>query len=67
MKEGAVSADPEILKDLKARGLLAAAPKFEHDYPHCWRCGTPLIYYARESWFIRMTAVKDDLVANNKK
>ncbi len=67
MKEGAVSADPEILKDLKERGLLAAAPKFEHDYPHCWRCGTPLIYYARESWFIRMTAVKDDLVANNKK
>ena len=67
VKEGAVSADPEILKDLKERGLLAAAPKFEHDYPHCWRCGTPLIYYARESWFIRMTAVKDDLVANNKK
>ena len=67
VKEGAVSADPEILKDLRERGLLAAAPKFEHDYPHCWRCGTPLIYYARESWFIRMTAVKDDLVANNKK
>ncbi len=67
VKEGAVSCDPEVLKDLKARGLLAAAPKFEHDYPHCWRCGTPLIYYARESWFIRMTAVKDDLVSNNKK
>ena len=67
VKEGAVSCDPEVLKDLKARGLLAAAPKFEHDYPHCWRCGTPLIYYARESWFIRMTAVKDDLVRNNKK
>ena len=67
MKEGAVSADPEVLKDLKARGLLVAAPKFEHDYPHCWRCGTPLIYYARESWFIRMTEVKDELVANNKK
>ncbi len=66
LKEGAVSCDPEVLKDLKARGLLAAAPKFEHDYPHCWRCGTPLIYYARESWFIRMTAVKDDLVRNNK-
>ena len=66
VKEGAVSCDPEVLKDLKARGLLAAAPKFEHDYPHCWRCGTPLIYYARESWFIRMTAVKDDLVRNNK-
>ena len=67
MKEGAISADPEVLKDLRARGLLVAAPKFEHDYPHCWRCGTPLIYYARESWFIRMTAVKDELVANNKK
>ena len=65
--EGAVSCDPEVLKDLRARNLLAAAPKFEHDYPHCWRCGTPLIYYARESWFIRMTAVKDELVANNKK
>ena len=67
MKEGAISADPEVLKDLRARGLLVAAPKFEHDYPHCWRCGTPLIYYARESWFIRMTEVKDELVANNKK
>ena len=67
MKAGAGSADPEVLKDLRARGLLVAAPKFEHDYPHCWRCGTPLIYYARESWFIRMTAVKDELVANNKK
>ncbi len=67
MENGAVSADPEVLKDLKTRGLLFAAPKFEHDYPHCWRCGTPLIYYARESWFIRMTAVKDKLVANNKK
>ena len=65
--EGAVSCDPEVLKDLRARNLLAAAPKFEHDYPHCWRCGTPLIYYARESWFIRMTEVKDKLVANNKK
>ena len=65
--EGAVSCDPEVLKDLRARNLLAAAPKFEHDYPHCWRCGTPLIYYARESWFIRMTEVKDKLVENNKK
>ncbi len=65
--EGAVSCDPEVLKDLRERNLLAAAPKFEHDYPHCWRCGTPLIYYARESWFIRMTEVKDKLVANNKK
>lgn len=58
-------ADPEILKDLDARGLLFSAPKFEHSYPHCWRCGTPLIYYARESWFIRMTEVKDDLIRNN--
>ena len=46
-------------------GLLFSAPKFEHSYPHCWRCDTPLIYYARESWFIRMTAVKDQLIANN--
>ena len=59
-------ADPEVLKDLDARGLLFDAPKFEHSYPHCWRCDTPLIYYARESWFIKMTAVKDDLVRNNK-
>ncbi len=58
-------ADPEILKDLDAKGLLLAAPKFEHSYPHCWRCGTPLIYYARESWFIKMTAVKEDLIRNN--
>ena len=58
-------ADPEVLKDLDARGLLYDAPKFEHSYPHCWRCDTPLIYYARESWFIKMTAVKEDLIANN--
>ncbi len=58
-------ADPEVLKDLDARGLLFDAPKFEHSYPHCWRCDTPLIYYARESWFIKMTAVKDDLIRNN--
>ncbi len=58
-------ADTMVLKDLKERGLLLAAPNFEHSYPHCWRCGTPLIYYARESWFIRMTAVKDDLIRNN--
>lgn len=58
-------ADPEVLKDLDKRGQLFAAPKFEHDYPHCWRCDTPLIYYARESWFIKMTEVKDDLVRNN--
>ena len=58
-------ADPEVLKDLDARGLLYEAPKFEHSYPHCWRCDTPLIYYARESWFIKMTAVRDDLIANN--
>ena len=58
-------ADPEVLKDLDSRGLLFDAPKFEHSYPHCWRCDTPLIYYARESWFIKMTAVRDDLIANN--
>lgn len=58
-------ADPMILKDLDAKGLLFSAPKFEHSYPHCWRCDTPLIYYARESWFIKMTAVKDELVRNN--
>ena len=58
-------ADPEVLKDLDGRGLLYDAPKFEHSYPHCWRCDTPLIYYARESWFIKMTAVRDDLVRNN--
>ncbi|WP_194608713.1 isoleucine--tRNA ligase [Clostridium vitabionis] len=66
IEEGAVSCDPEVLKDLDERKLLFAAPKVEHDYPHCWRCDTPLIYYARESWFIRMTAVRDDLVRNNK-
>ena len=58
-------ADPMVLKDLDERGLLLAAPNFEHSYPHCWRCDTPLIYYARESWFIKMTAVKDDLIRNN--
>ena len=58
-------ADPEVLKDLEERELLFEAPNFEHSYPHCWRCDTPLIYYARESWFINMTAVKDDLIANN--
>lgn len=58
-------ADPMVLKDLEERGLLLDAPKFEHSYPHCWRCDTPLIYYARESWFIKMTAVKGDLIANN--
>ena len=59
-------ADPLVLKDLDAEGKLFDAPKFEHDNPFCWRCDTPLIYYARESWFIKMTAVKDDLVRNNK-
>ena len=58
-------ADPLILEDLKAGGKLFSAPKFEHDYPHCWRCNTPLIYYARDSWFIKMTEVKDKLIANN--
>lgn len=58
-------ADPMVLQDLEDKGLLFDAPKFEHSYPHCWRCDTPLIYYARESWFIKMTAVKDELIANN--
>lgn len=58
-------ADKQVLIDLEKSGLLFDAPKFEHSYPHCWRCDTPLIYYARESWFIKMTAVKDDLIKNN--
>ena len=58
-------ADPEVLKDLEKSGSLFDAPKFEHEYPHCWRCDTPLIYYARESWYIKETAVKDDLIRNN--
>ena len=58
-------ADPVILKELDERGLLFDAPKFEHSYPHCWRCDTPLLYYARESWFIKMTDVRDDLIRNN--
>ena len=58
-------ADPEVIKDLDAEGKLFDAPKFEHEYPHCWRCDTPLIYYARESWYIKETAVRDDLIRNN--
>ena len=58
-------ADPEVLKDLESKGQLFDAPKFEHEYPHCWRCDTPLIYYARESWYIKETAVRDDLIRNN--
>ncbi len=58
-------ADPVILKDLAAEGKLFEAPKFEHEYPHCWRCDTPLIYYARESWYIKETAVREDLIRNN--
>ena len=58
-------ADPQIIKDLDAQGKLFDAPRFEHDYPHCWRCDTPLIYYARESWYIRETAVREDLIRNN--
>ncbi len=58
-------ADPEVLKDLDSEGKLFDAPKFEHEYPHCWRCDTPLIYYARESWYIKETAVRDDLIKNN--
>ena len=59
-------ADPKVLADLDKEGKLFDAPKFEHDYPHCWRCNSPLIYYARESWFIKMTDVKDRLIANNE-
>ena len=59
-------ADKEVFIDLDKRGLLFNAPKFEHSYPFCWRCDTPLIYYARDTWFIKMTAVKDDLIKNNK-
>ena len=58
-------ADPLVLQDLEDRGLLFSAPNFEHSYPHCWRCNTPLIYYARESWFIKMTDVKENLIRNN--
>lgn len=58
-------ADKEIIKELKEKGLLFSTPLFEHSYPFCWRCDTPLIYYARDSWFIKMTAVKDDLIRNN--
>ena len=58
-------ADPKVLVNLEERGLLFSAPKFEHDYPFCWRCDTPLIYYARESWFIKMTDVREDLIRNN--
>lgn len=58
-------ADPLVLVDLDKEGKLFSAPKFEHDYPHCWRCGTPLIYYARDTWFIRMTAVRENLIRNN--
>ena len=58
-------ADPMVLKALEEKHLLFSAPAFEHSYPHCWRCDTPLIYYARESWFIKMTAVKEDLIRNN--
>lgn len=58
-------ADKLILKDLDENGKLFDAPVFEHSYPHCWRCNTPLIYYARESWYIKMTAVKEDIIRNN--
>ena len=59
------NADPLILTDLEKEGKLFSAPKFEHDYPHCWRCNTPLIYYARDTWFIKMTAVRENLIRNN--
>ncbi len=58
-------ADPLVLEELEKEGKLFSAPQFEHNYPHCWRCNTPLIYYARESWFIKMTEVRDDLIRNN--
>ena len=58
-------ADPMILEDLEKEGKLVSAPYFTHDYPFCWRCDTPLIYYARATWFIRMTAVRDNLLKNN--
>ena len=58
-------ADPMVIADLDKEGKLFDAPAFEHEYPHCWRCDTPLIYYARDSWFIKMTAVRDDLIRNN--
>ena len=58
-------ADPLVIKDLSEAGKLFSAPKFEHDYPHCWRCNTPLIYYARDSWFIKMTAIRENLIKNN--
>ncbi len=58
-------ADPLIIRALKEKGLLFKAPVFEHSYPHCWRCDTPLIYYARESWFVKMTDVREDLIRNN--
>ncbi|MCQ2476035.1 MAG: isoleucine--tRNA ligase [Clostridia bacterium] len=63
--DGAINCDPEVLKELDARGILFSAPKVEHEYPHCWRCDTPLIYFARESWFVKMTAVRDNLIKNN--
>ncbi len=66
LEAGAVDCDKNVLIELDKRGQLFSAPKVEHDYPHCWRCDTPLLYYARESWFIKMTEVRDDLVANNK-
>ena len=68
MEAGAINCDVEVLKELESRGILFSAPKVEHEYPHCWRCDTPLIYYARESWFIKMTdpEVKANLIANNK-
>ncbi len=58
-------ADPMVLADLEASGKLFSAPNFEHEYPHCWRCNSPLIYYARDTWFIKMTAVRENLIKNN--
>lgn len=60
------SADPAIIENLKSRNILFKEEPYEHDYPFCWRCGTPLIYYSKESWFIKMTELKDKLIANNQ-
>ena len=64
--EGTKQVNEKVIEDLKARGLLLAALPFTHNYPFCWRCDTPLLYYARATWFIRMTAVRDELVRNNR-
>ena len=59
-------ADHKIIETLEAEGKLYDEPEFEHSYPFCWRCDTPLLYYARSTWFIKMSAVRDQLVKNTK-